>query len=90
MEALSRELNLGARNLEVPVRTQAAVAARWWTPDDDRTGIKRGWARREGGARPRWPVCLRDNRLLLCCALPRKVGFGETNQPNGQWYRGQH
>jgi hypothetical protein len=33
---------------------------------------------------------LRDSRLLLCCALPRKVVFGETNQPNGERYRGQH
>ena len=29
-------------------------------------------------------------RLLLCCDLPRKVVFGETNQPNGERYRGQH
>jgi hypothetical protein len=41
-------------------------------------------------ARPRWPICLRDSRLLHCCALPRKVVFGETNQPNGERYRGQH
>ena len=40
--------------------------------------------------RPRWPVCLRDGRLLLCCALPRRAVFGETNQPDGEQYRGQH
>ena len=31
-----------------------------------------------------------DSRLLLCCALPHKVVFGETNQPNGERYRGHH
>jgi hypothetical protein len=31
-----------------------------------------------------------DSRLLLCCALPRRVVFGETIQPNRERYRGQH
>ena len=31
-----------------------------------------------------------NSRLLLYCALPRKVALGETNRPSRKRYRGQH
>jgi hypothetical protein len=73
--AYTGELYSGPHRFDVPMQK---AAFKWLRATFRRRALSAG------------PVCLRDRRLLLCCALPRRVVFGEKNQPDGERYRGRH